>query len=290
MAGVINHLLIQVIWCVAQILPRQWHFRWARTVGRLIYWGSLRRRRVVQRNLAWCFPDIRGPQKRALNRAVVYSTGLAVFDTLVAWFWTSAQIKRHIPHRIVGLTELLDVQKSGDRGVLLLAKHAQHLELDARLVGMYVNACAVGRGSDSYFVDAMMSSGRARSLEMASRSNPRQFVTWLKDKRTVIYYPDQDYGKNRSIDTTWFGVPAVFTTAPYTLQRLTGCYVFFLNSYYEGVELVIELERLDLPKESACQFTQALSQYIENTIARHPAEYIWGHRRFKSTKGVESYE
>ena len=90
-------------------------------------------------------------QRRLLCQSVLTGTGQSVFDTLVAWFWTSAQIKCHIPHRIIGLNALLDVQKSGDRGVLLLAKHSQHIELDARLIGMHLSLC-VGRGSASVLV------------------------------------------------------------------------------------------------------------------------------------------
>ncbi len=282
-------LSVAVIRFLSRRISRRQQHRWAPFVARCLARLTKRRVRTITRNISWCFPHDSIDQRRLLCQSVLTGTGLSVFDTLVAWFWTSVQIKRHIPHRIIGLNALLAVQKSGDRGVLLLAKHSQHIELDARLVGMHMRACGVARESQSAFVGAMMASGRGQCFEMSLRTNPRQFITWLKDKRTVFYYPDQDYGKNRSIETTWFGVPAQFTTAPYTLQKLTGCWVYFMNSYYEGAELVIEIERLRLPNESVHAFTVSLAQYIEKLIARHPGEYMWGHQRFKSSLGVEWY-
>ena len=36
-------------------------------------------------------------------------------------------------------------------------------------------------------------------------------------------------------------------------------------------------------------FSQSINDFIENKIKLHPDEYLWQHRRFKSTLGKENF-
>lgn len=279
-----------LIWRLLACLPRHWHYKFANVLGRLSARLAQKRAKVIQRNLSWCFASMSNCEREQLYARNLQLMGQSFFDTGVAWFWPDEAIHASIDFEIRGLDAFLDHQYRSQQGILLLGKHSQHLELDARLLGLYVTGYGVARGSESASMDRAMYRGRRKSSEeMSAKTNPRQFVRWLKEGKTVAYFPDQDYGVKRAIVRDLFGVPATFTTAPYTLCKLSGCLVYFYNSFYEGQKLVIELEYLQLPQDSAEAFTEALAAYMEAKIARHPAEYLWAHRRFKSTKGKASY-
>ncbi|MEC8882310.1 MAG: hypothetical protein VX737_03425 [Pseudomonadota bacterium] len=278
------------IWYAISLIPRKWQYKLASMLGKISLLFSKRRANIIRKNLSWCFAHQTKDVQTSLFNANIRFLGQSFFDTGVAWFWSDAAIKSHIPHHIKGLDAFLEAQKSTDKGILLLGKHSQHLELDARILGLYVTGYGVSRGSDSPALNAAMNHGRQKaSVDMSAKTNPRQFVRWLKEGKTVVYFPDQDYGKKRSIETSLLGTPATFTTAPYTLHRLSNCLIYFYNTYYENNTLVIDIQPLDLPTHDCSAFTLALAKIIEQSISKHPAEYLWAHRRFKSTKGKESY-
>ena len=52
---------------------------------------------------------------------------------------------------------------------------------------------------------------------------------------------------------------------------------------------MIHIEPVDCSMSSPDAFTQDLACFIEQKIAQHPQDYLWIHRRFKSTKGKVSY-
>ena len=279
-----------VIFRLISSIPRKIQFRFAGMLGRLISFFVPRRTGVVKKNLSWCFSNAGASYVDCLVQDTMRFAGQSFFDTGVAWFWTDERIKQSIDYEMRGLDAFLQQQKESDKGILLLGKHSQHLELDGRLIGQHVTAYGVGRGSDSAVINRLMTHGRRKAaVDMASKTNPRQFLRWLKDGHTVVYFPDQDYGVKRSIMASLFDVPAVFTTAPFTLHKLSGCLLYFYDSFYEGEKLVIVIEPLVLPDANAEVFTQGLAAFIESKIAAHPAEYLWTHRRFKSTKGKASY-
>ena len=289
-SGRLISILVSVIRFLFNCIPRRWHFKLARPLGKLSCLVSKRRSLAIRRNLRWCFPERSDQEREQLFQDNINQMGLSFFDTGVAWFWTDDAILKHIPHRFVGLDAFLDAQKNSNKGILLLGKHSLHMELDARLFGMQATAYGVARGSDSPLVNALMQYGRSHhSVKIGDKTNPRQFVRWLRDKHTVAYYPDQDYGTQRAVITTLFGVPATFTTAAYTLQKLSKGLVYFYHTYYDQGELVIDIEPLDLPMQDAESHTIQLAQYIEQKIAHQPSGYLWVHRRFKSTKGKVSY-
>ena len=122
---------------------------------------------------------------------------------------------------------------------------------------------------------------------ITDRDNTFTFIKWLKKGKTVLYAPDQDYGIKKSIELNFFGIPAATVTAPLKIIEKTGCKVFFINSFFNEGELILDLEKLNLDQSSTEKFLKQLNLIIENKIKLHPHEYLWQHRRFKSTLGKE---
>ena len=65
--------------------------------------------------------------------------------------------------------------------------------------------------------------------------------------------------------------------------------VDFLNNYGQhGNALISDIEEIELSDKSVEEFSNELNMLIETKIKLHPSEYLWQHRRFKSTLGKES--
>ena len=175
-----------------------------------------------------------------------------------------------------------------NNGVLLFFKHSLHLELDSRILAMNAEIFGVERKHNSTYFESIQKNGRLKSMKgIVDRNSTVSFVRWLKNGKTVLYAPDQDYGLKKSDQIDFFGLPAATISAPLKIINKTGCNYLFMNTYYEKDNLVIDIEEPKFSKASSIMFMQDLNKYIENKIKLNPEEYLWQHRRFKSTLGKE---
>ena len=195
------------------------------------------------------------------------------------------RIRKNISYEINGLENLINYQKS-NTGIILFFKHSLHLELDARLLAMNVEIFGVERKHNSEKFQSLQRNGRLKSMKgVADRNSTLSFIRWLKKGKTVMYAPDQDYGKEKSIRSTFFNLPASTISAPLKIIEKTGCKTFFINTYFKKKKLIINLEETKFDQSSTSSFTRDLNSYIESKIKLNPHEYLWQHRRFKSTLG-----
>ena len=212
-----------------------------------------------------------------------------MFDTAISWFWSDARINKEIKYKISGLEQLKNEQNEGN-GVLLFFKHSLHLELDARILGMNADIYGVERTHNSKFFDAIQSKGRLKGVKgLCDKNKPLKFIKWLLSGKTVLYATDQDYGMNGSEVVNFFDLPAATISAPYKIIKKTNCQTYFLNSFIENDEYIIEIEKIELNMSSDNEMSSDLNKIIENSIRKHPSEYLWQHRRFKSTLGKEDF-
>mgnify|MGYP003313105750 FL=1 len=207
------------------------------------------------------------------------------FDTGVSWFWSNERIEKNISYRINGLGKLAKEQENKN-GVLLFFKHSLHLELDTRILAMNCDIYGIEREHNSPEFELLQKTGRLKSMKgITDRKNTFTFIKWLKKGKTVLYAPDQDYGLKRSIEIDFFNKPAATISAPYKLINSTGCKAYFLNSYIDAGLLILNIEEIFFDNQDEIKFTQSLNNYIEGKIRNFPHEYLWQHRRFKSTLG-----
>ena len=70
---------------------------------------------------------------------------------------------------------------------------------------------------------------------IADRNNTISFIRWVKNGKTVLYAPDQDYGIKKSDVIDFFGIPAATISAPLKIITKTGCNYLFMNTYYKKI-------------------------------------------------------
>jgi KDO2-lipid IV(A) lauroyltransferase len=251
-------------------------------IGKLVILSNRKRFRFARKNIDICFPKKDQISKNKLVEKNAYFVGQSFFETAIAWFWSNERIKGQIPHSLAGLSILKESQKGG----LIIFKHSLHLELDARILGMYLPLIGMGRNHNNASINNLQDSGRKKSLKgTIDRKEVRKLVKLLKHNERVLYAIDQDYGKDNADLSDFFGVECYTINTIQRLQQMTGCDVFFLDSWMEDHVLHLEITEI---KENFSE--KAVMKLIENSIQKHPAEYLWQHRRFKSSLGKHFYE
>jgi KDO2-lipid IV(A) lauroyltransferase len=258
-------------------------------LGSLLLVIASKRKRIAQVNIQTCFPLLTFQEQNKLLHQNFKFLGASIFQTGSAWFWSDAQIQKHVEYEITGLELLNNTQEQS--GNLVLFKHSQHLELDARLLGLNAEIYGVGRSHNSPIMNKLQTQGRLSSIQAtADKNNPRKFLAWLKKGKNVLYAMDQDYGWENSVELSFFKTPTATITTARKIIDITQCNLLFVNSYFVEEKLVLELESINYNDLDSVELAQKINDLMEQKITLHPEEYLWSHRRFKSTLGKKFYK
>jgi len=270
-------------------LPTSWHQVIGKICGSLMLVLVKSRKKIAQANLALCFPNLSKTEQENLLKKNFMFLGRSIIETGIAWFWSDEKIQNLIDYEIIGLDLLTN--NEDDKGNLIIFKHSQHLELDARLLAINAPIYGVNRSHNSVSINKIQENGRLLSMKgTADKNNPRKFMKWLKNGKNVLYAIDQDYGWEHSVKLKFFNQEAATITTTRKIIDITNSNLLFINSYYKKNKIILKLELISPMELDSIELAQRINDVMEEKILQHPAEYLWAHRRFKSTLGKNFYK
>ena len=283
-----NSLILKIsvyFWKIIMLLPRRAHLMLGQLIGNILLKIPLKRNKYSEANINLCFADLNLQERRDIYKKNIICSGNILFDTGISWFWSDRRIRNSLSFKLNGIESLKENQRN-KKGVILFFKHSLHLELDARILGMHCDLYGIEREHNSKEFSDIQRKGRLKGLKgVTDRKNTVTFMKWLKGGKTVLYAPDQDYGLSKSIIVNFFGHPSATISAPFKLINATGCKPYFVNSYYDENSLILDIQEINFECDDEHRFMQALNDYVEQKVRAYPHEYLWQHRRFKSTLG-----
>lgn len=272
-----------LLWCTTR-LPYALQLAIGRSLGRLARLLAGHRKQIALTNLTLCFPELSPAERRKLLAEHFASLGMALIETAMSWWGPAHRLERLVS--IHGLEHLQTALQTG-RGVILLSAHFTTLEIGGRLLSLHTPFHVLYRTHKNPVIEAVMTGARTRLYEKAiPRGDPHALLQSLKQGHPVWYAPDQDFGAGNSIFVPFFGVPAATLTATSRLARASGARVipFFPARLpgTRGYELHLLPALEGFPGDDIEQDTLRITRVIEEHIRRHPEQYLWVHRRFKT--------
>ena len=282
------------LWFLVAQLPYRWQMAMGRGIGHLMLRAAGSRRRIAERNLALCFPELSSDEREQLLRRNFASNGIAVMETGMAWFRSSQWLRKRFT--VEGLEHLQEPHRRG-QGVVMMAMHFTTLEIGAAFMSMSHPVDGMYRPHKNPVYDYMQRKGRERHGEdsdVFQRKDVRGMLRALKNGRAVWYAPDQDYGIKQGVFAPLFGIPAATVTGtsrfarvgralvvPYTVTRLEE----------QGRYLVRVYPAIDeIPSGDEQRDAELVNQFVEARMRENPTQYMWVHRRFKTRpEGEEAF-
>ena len=249
-------------------LPYKLQIFMGRMLGRLFLKIGSSRKKIALRNIELCFPDMSKKEQLTLLRKNFESTGIAVFETGMGWWWPDWRVKRKFT--VTGLEHIEKAKQEG-QGVLLLAMH-------------YLCAEMIGRGFGHFF----QFRGRGRSNEyMLGKADVKGLIKAIKTGESCLYLPDQDYGRNRSVFVPFFEVKETASTTGtliFARQKNTKTFMLIPQRKDDGSGYTVEITpALDnFPTDNDINDATRINQEVEKAVLRKPEQYMWLHRRFKT--------
>lgn len=278
---------------VVNFLPHTWLMRLGRSLSGLFKIFLKKRLSIARRNIELAFPEQSPTQQKQLLEKITSNLGCALFDTGIAWFWSQSRLRERT--RIFGQHHIEEALSKG-QGLLLLSSHMMHLELTARLFTLIQSGFGVYRPHSNPFYEWLLHKYRCQHHnKLIHRNDMRGIVRALKKGQIVCLLPDHDYGKHASVFVPFFAVQETATiTTPSTLARLKN--VVTLSYHTERTSdnfyhMVIQPIPKPFPSGDKVKDTTCINQLLETQIKRVPEQYLWLHRRYKTTpNGTNHYK
>jgi len=253
-------------------------------VGRLAWRFAKRRRRITTTNVALCFPEKGAEAQRRLAKETFIANGIGLVETATAWCRDIESLRHRAVY--VGQENMARAQAKG-KGVLIVGVHFSTLDMGGALHSLFFSAGAVYRPHDNPLFERFMTRARLRAFDqIIDRHDLRGAVRRIKAGHSVWYSPDQDFGRAASVFAPFFGQQAATIKLTAKIARMTGAPVVPLVFHRNPDNATYTFEALpalvDFPSGDDVADAARINAFIEQAIRKHPEQYLWLHRRFKT--------
>ncbi len=269
---------------LVSLLPYQVELFIGRLVGRLIYLFSGRRKRIVDINLAHCFPEKNRRERNRIKIDCYQNIGISLVEMAMCWWWRAEQLEAIV--EIEG-REHLDAALASGRGAILLTGHFSSLEIGARLLALFMPVQVMYRTQRNELFDSYLFTRRSSYfVNTVSRKNTRQLIKGIKNKIPTWYAPDQDFRRERNVFAPFMGIATATITATSRLAQSSGAALlpYYPERKKDGTGYILHFDAplQDFPGGDDLKDASAVNQSIEKYVRLYPESYIWIHQRFKT--------
>jgi KDO2-lipid IV(A) lauroyltransferase len=273
------------------ILPQIVTRPMAKVSGWLMWRANGRLRRVTERNLDICFPDLTTEQRAKLARSSLLGLSSNIIDIGRTWIWRPERLLRHIT-RVSGEDHLRDAIANG-KGTLVLLPHLGNWELMSPYFGARGSTTAMYGHAENVILDDIVHKARQRSgitMVHTGVSGVRALLKELKAGNFVLMLPDQVPQKGFGMFAPFFGEPAYTMTLATNLLQRTGAKAVcgFCKRLPDGnYEIVFRAVDDAIYDPDDATALDALNKSVETCVLDCPEQYQWGYKRFKLLPNME---
>lgn len=271
-----------VLRCLAR-LPLSWFRTVGAAFGLLLQWLAPKRRRIVQRNLALCFPEASADQRALWARQTFIHFGQTFVDRVWLWHGHSALLERRIA--LCGHLELLQQQQA----VLCFVPHFYGMD-----AGWTRLTHSIQRSWWTFYspqrnpiMDRWIRRGRQRYAEphlVSRKEGVRPLLRGLREGAALCLLPDMDLGRRDSVFVPFFTQSAATVTSLPRLAKAAGVVVvpWVCRVVTGGYQLEVMAAWEGYPSGDELADAAYMNAQLETYIRSMPDQYHWLHRRFKT--------
>ncbi len=252
-------------------------------------------RQVAETNLAAAMPELSALAKGQIIQDVFRNLGRVALALAKAPYWSGRDVRDHVD--FVGLEHFREGEATG-RGVMLLTAHLGNWELGALAHGAVIGPIRVMvRPIENPAVDRLVARRREAhgNRVIRKRNAAREVLSALQANGTVGILADQNTLPEEAVFVNFFGMPASANKgfARLALHSDAAVIPAFAWWDYETRRHIVEygpaidLIRTGDTDADVVTNTQRFQSALEERIRRHPDQWLWIHRRWKTQPAPE---
>lgn len=289
------HPCYWVTWCgVAGLwllawLPWQFRHWLGKHIGHFIYRKNTKRRHIVLINLQYCFPDLSQAEHEKLARQTLREYACALLDYSILFFRSRRWLAQQL---VIEGQDKLETALKDDQNIMLLLGHSVWLEFAPLAIGQHYSAYGSYKPFKNPVFDWLIARSRLRDVEfvIAREAGMIKLVRAMQPGRMLFFLPDQDHGSKHSVFANFFGKPKATLTTPARIAKLGKARCFPVMTFFDPnlgkYKTVIGDKLEDFGRSTAEQDATAMNQGFQALISRHPGQYMWLLKLFRTTQGI----
>jgi len=271
------------------VLPLPWLRGLGWGLGGVLYLLVPSRRRVVQTNLALCFPHWDAAMHRRQSFLTFVHFAQSWLDR--GWLWHAPASVVRARLQLNGAQEVL----SGDAPVVLFAPHFMGLDAAWTALTQQVprRFSTIYSPQLNATVDAWVLAGRQRfgQPEMVARlDGAKPIVAAVRRAEPLYLLPDMNFDPSESLFVPFYGVPAATVPSLSRFAKLGRAKVVPVVTRMTPQGYTIEVLPAweDFPTADLEADTRRMNRELQSYIDTMPAQYYWVHKRFKDRPAGEA--
>jgi len=281
----VYQLLLLITWILNR-LPRAWALALGRLLGAGLYLAMPYRKDVAWTNLSLALPERSRRQRRAILNRTYQHFGMVLVD-----FVRMPAISAGRLGSIVDFdeTHFREARERGS-GAVIMSGHLGNWEMFILAISQWgypmTTVVVRQRGPGGSFLEAVRNATGSRTI--SKKTPTRTMLDLLHEGNFLGMAGDQD-ARKRGVWVTFFGRPSSRPRGPAVFALRTGAPLLFCwcrlqrDRQYQLDFVPINTENLPRKWDQAAQsLTQRYTDALEEAIRRHPEQYFWFHRMWKT--------
>jgi KDO2-lipid IV(A) lauroyltransferase len=256
-------------------------------LGGLLHIAAVSRRRVVNTNLALCFPDKSTAERRRIARETFVYVAQSWLDRSWLWHAPEETVARRL--KVQGSAQEIDELANGKDPLILFAPHFYGLDAAATALTMYSArpSTTIYTTQRDPMVDEWIREGRKRFgnvIALNRVEGVKPIVAGLRKGGLLYLLPDMDFGREQTVFVPFYGVPAATVPSLSRFARLGRAKVVPVVSRLtkEGYDVEVLPAWQNFPTDDMVADTALMNERLQGYIDTMPSQYYWVHRRFKT--------
>jgi KDO2-lipid IV(A) lauroyltransferase len=285
----IASILTRALNIIFHLLPIKADLWMGRSIGRCAFAFNKKRRLIAYANLKAAFAKEKSPQELRAITKDVYVNLVQTFSEIASLTKLNKDyVNRYV--EVINMERIENAAKSG-RGTLLLTAHFGDWELSSlvsALKGFPITVLA--REQKMKRLNELLNRLReSKGCKVVRKGmSTKNILRELYRKNMVGILSDQDAGKKGTF-VNFFGRPTSAHIGPFEIAKHTNSIIlpnFIVRVNGPFHKLYLE-EYIDVGqsegKEGLIEGLQRYMSLLEKYIRKHPAQWLWLHKRWKST-------
>ena len=275
------------------LLPESWVYGVCEYIACFVFYFSKRERKKTIKHITMAYKNsLSDKQIKEIAKNTFINLGRNLAELILWDTFTAEKIKKRV--EILGLEHIERALKK-NRGAIILTCHCGNFELIAATVVAYgYKGTAIARAFHDRQINKLLNDlRRSKGCDVIDRSeSPRKIFNVLKKNELIGMLADQDIRKINGVFVDFFGMPAYTPTAPVQLALTAKSPilpVFIIRDksckYNHHIIINPPLNLIDDRKnpKAIIENTQRWSKIVENHIRKYPDQWVWMHKRWKTT-------
>ena len=279
--------LLQIGLRILALFPLTWLQRFARLLGRILYYFPNDIRRVTRLNIEHCFPDWTPAQREDLIRRSIQHTLMSAMEMVALWIKPPAFSFRQIRNG----TPLPPL--TGPEGHLFLVPHMGAWEIfTVSALEYYSEVVSLYRPPKKMILEKIIRNARQRTgmtMVPTTQTGVKALFKALDQNKVVAILPDQDPGESGGVFVPFFGLDAWTMTLAVRLAHKSKAKVYFAfatrNAIGEGFDTHVIPASEGIFQDDLTAATASMSRDLEAIVRQFPDQYQWAYKRFKRQPG-----